>query len=349
MKRLVILLLVVLGACSGKEQSGLKYRFASQEEGRQLKLEDTAYYNSLSQTDIDWRLQSSGQSIDEFKAVAASEIQEFTDEEKQVLSKVMAFIEARTAELGFRMPVTDEIIFIKSDMADEAHMGGYTMCNKIYLETGLLNLMTGGYRSDPQYDADYLEYLVQLSHTFISHEIFHCLTRNDAQFRQLVYSLIGFTVMDHEVEFGPTVSNLLLHNPDVEHIDNWAEFTIGGEKRRCALVAVFPGSYADAAAENPDLTFYGSLQGVLVPLDNPDTTIQIEDAEDFYDLVGRNTDYVWAPEECLADNFSYLITFGFNGHYDLDPDTRKVVFIPYGTPQLIRSLHKALLDYCPAD
>lgn len=40
-----------------------------------------------------------------------------------------------------------------------------------------------------------------------------CLTRNNAEFREAMYGLIGFKVMDHDVAFGPTVRNLLLKNP----------------------------------------------------------------------------------------------------------------------------------------
>ena len=52
----------------------LKYRFATQEEGRQLKLANTGYLEALTQNDIDWKLQTSGQSLEEFKAVAVFSI-----------------------------------------------------------------------------------------------------------------------------------------------------------------------------------------------------------------------------------------------------------------------------------
>lgn len=67
----------------------------------------------------------------------------------------------------------------------------------------------------------------------LAHELFHCLTRNDADFRKTMYGLIGFTVMDHELELKGENKNMILANPDVEHIDNYAEFTINGQKRKC--------------------------------------------------------------------------------------------------------------------
>jgi hypothetical protein len=81
------MLVAGLAACTSRQPSALKYRFASQEEGQQLKLVNTSYFEALTQNDIDWKLQSSGQSLEEFKAVAA--------EEKKAISKVMDFIEGR--------------------------------------------------------------------------------------------------------------------------------------------------------------------------------------------------------------------------------------------------------------
>ena len=116
------------------------------------------------------------------------------------------------------------------------------------------------------------------------------------------------------------IRNLLLQNPDVDHDDCWGEFTIEGQKRCCALVSVYPGTYAEAAEEDPDASFYAYMQSVLVPLDEPDTMIPIADMPGFYDLLVR---------------------------YDLTLDTRKVLFVPYATPALIRGIHATLLEHFP--
>lgn len=52
----------------------------------------------------------------------------------------------------------------------------------------------------------------------------------------------------------------------------------------------------------------------------------IKDAENFFDLVGRNTDYIINPEEILAENFAFLLT-------------RKPVT---ETPELIEKMRQAL-------
>lgn len=348
--------LTVLTACTSDDDDDpitsptvttdtIRYHFASQEEGRRLRMDNTAYFESLTQNDIDWKLAVSGKSLDEFKALAAGQIEDFTAEEKQALSKTMDFIEARCKELGFRLPCKEEIVFIKTKMDDEGHVGGYTLKNEIYLCDFETERFARAYQGDATLDADYREYRIHLAREIVSHEIFHTLSRNDAEFRQLMYNLIVFTIMDHEIEFGPTVKNMLLHNPDVERYDNYADFTINGQKHRCTLIAAYPSSYADAAAVNPDANFFYDMQSVLVPLDEPDTMIPISDASDFYSVIGHNTDYVCAAEECMADNFSFLIAYGFNGRYDHWVEDNKIHFIPYETPQLIRNMHNTLLEH----
>ena len=324
----------------------LRYHFASQEEGRQLKMANTAYFDGLNQNDLEWKTWHSGATLAEYKALAEEQIVDFTEEEKQVINSAMDFVESRCAELGIQLPLHDEIVFIKSNMADEGYAGGYTHKNEIYLSSYVLGYATRA--SQGEYGDLDREYFLHFTHELVAHEIFHVLTRGDAQFRQRIYSLVGFTVMDHDVEFGPAVRSVLESNPDVEHYDNWAEFTIGGVKRRCILTAVYTSSYAEAVAIDSGANFFYYTQGVLVPLDEPNTMIPIDQATDFYDIMGHNSDYLLAAEEYLADNFSYLIAYGLDGRYDFDWDQDRIVVTPYPTPQLIRSMHNTLTQYYPS-
>lgn len=321
----------------------LRYHFASQTEGRQLKMANTAYFDGLNQNDLEWKTWHSGASLAEYKALAEAQIVDFTEEEKQIVNSAMDFVESRCAELGIQLPLHDEIVFIKSNMADEGYAGGYTHKNEIYLSSYVLGYATRA--SQGEYGDLDREYYLHFTHELVAHEIFHVLTRGDAQFRQRIYSLVGFTVMDHDVEFGPAVRSVLESNPDVEHYDNWAEFTIGGVKRRCILTAVYTSSYAEAVAIDSGANFFSYTQGVLVPLDEPNTMIPIDQATDFYDIMGHNSDYLLAAEEYLADNFSYLIAYGLDGRYHFDRDQDRIVVTPYPTPQLIRSMHNTLTQY----
>ena len=321
----------------------LRYHFASQEEGRQLKMANTAYFDCLNQNDLDWKTWHSGATLAEYKAFAEEQIVGFTEEEKQVINSAMDFVESRCAELGIQLPLHDEIVFIKSNMADEGYAGGYTHKNEIYLDAYFLGLAVRA--SQGEFSDMDREYFLHFTHELVAHEIFHVLTRGDAQFRQRMYGLVGFTVMDHEVEFGPAVRGVLESNPDVERYDNYAEFTIGGVKRPCILTAVYTSSYAEAVVIDSEANFFNYTEGVLIPLDEPNTMIPIEQATDFYDIMGYNSNYLLAAEEYLADNFSYLVAYGLDGRYDFDRDQDCLVFIPYPTPQLISSIHNMLTQY----
>ena len=350
MKRLFLLLaicsLMTAGCCNNRNDGSthIRYRYATAEEGRQLRLANTAYIDGTNQNNIDWKLRCSGKTLDDYKAIAAAQIVDFTDEEKQAVDATMAYIEARFDELGINLRYDDEIVFIKTNMKDEGEAaGGYTLQNQIYLHQNTIEGIVDAWKGNPALAPGYLEYCTYYSHAIVAHELFHCLTRNDAAFREQMYRLIGFTVMDHEIEFGPTVREMLLHNPDVERYDNWAEFTIDGQKRRCILISVYRCNFAEAVATNPDAAFFDYLDSVLVPLDEPDTMIPIAQASDFYDIVGHNTNYILAAEEDLAENFSYMISDGFYGLHDYWND--KFDFIPYKTPQLIRNICSTLQSY----
>ena len=321
--------------------SHISYRYASAEEGRQLRLNNTNYFNALTQNDIDWKFRCTGKTVDEYKVFAADQIKDFTDEEKKALDAMITLVETRLDALDVCLR-TDEVVFIKTDMQDERGADGFTHKNEIYLASYLVEDLVCALQGNIIYSPDYLEYVSFDIQYLIAHELFHCLTRNDARFRQQMYSLIGFTVMDHEVEFSPAVRNVLLQNPDVERFDHWAEFTIHGEKRRCILIPVYECSFAEAVATDPEASFFDYMQCVLVPLDAPDTMIPVEEASDFYSVVGHNTDYMMAAEECLADNFAFLVAYGLIGRFYLNDS---IQFISYQTPQLILNICETLRNY----
>lgn len=100
----------------------------------------------------------------------------------------------------------------------------------------------------------------------------------------------------------------ILANTDVEHQDNYATFTIGGEKRNCALLSLYTATWEEAYAEVGDKArFFDYHETVLIPIDTPDTWYSTDDASDFWDVMGKNTDYIDGAEECMADNFSFAV------------------------------------------
>lgn len=57
-----------------------------------------------------------------------------------------------------------------------------------------------------------------------------------------------------------------------------------------------------------------------MPVDDLGTLYTAEDAANFWEVFGRNTDYVIDPEETLADNFAFTIIYGPEGREYESPE-----------------------------
>lgn len=288
----VILLLIIGDICITEiYASKIPHRFASAEEGKELMLSNTEYYENITQIDIDNRLGRSGATLDELLEASTSEVKSFNLFERYLIDRHIANM-ARTLERNsYELPELEEIQFIKTDMTVEGmSASGYTHGTQIYLNSA--NVI-----------ASVIPETGKFFERTLWHELFHCLTRNNPEFRSKMYSLINFTVTGTDFELPPCVRDLYRSNPDVEHHDSYATFNIDGQNIDCFVVSIWlqeqDGSYSDEA--------------VLVPVDGTDTYYLPEQASNFYEVFGNNTDYIYDPEECMADNFKYAMYFGIEG------------------------------------
>ena len=117
--------------------------------------------------------------------------------------------------------------------------------------------------------------------------------------------------------------NQIIANPDVEHHNSYATFTINGEKKDCYLVFL-----TDNVFEKPGDTFFDGMYSGVVPLDGS-AVYRVEEVEDFWDIVGRNTDYVEDPEELMATNVAYALMNLDNGYEG------------FGSPEILQGI----IDY----
>ena len=77
--------------------------------------------------------------------------------------------------------------------------------------------------------------------------------------------------------------------------------------------------------KNVDDNFFDCMGTALVPIDGSNTFYLPEDASNFWDVFGENTEYVIDPEECIAENFSYAMTYGLDG-------------VEYKNPEIIEAI-----------
>ncbi|MBO7700473.1 MAG: hypothetical protein J6S47_05340 [Eubacteriaceae bacterium] len=277
----------------------LPHRFASAEEGRDIMLSNTEYYDNLTQNDLDFRMGKTGATKEEFLDASRESVTDFYFFEKWYLNSRLARMALNLRLKGYDLPEVEEIVFIKADMDIESGASGYTHGTQIYLNGGLvtayalMDIIPGS-----------SEFMDQL----LYHELFHCLTRSNPPFRADMYSLIHFTVTGTEYELPPCVLDRFISNPDVEHHDSYAAFIIDGQQIDCYTVWITTKSYAEAQSG-----FMSNDATVLVPVDGTDVYYTREQASNFDDVFGTNTGYVTDPEECMADNFAYAMLYGMKG------------------------------------
>ena len=272
------------------------HRFASAEEGRALLLANTDYYSQITQTDMDFRLGHGNATLDELLERSTAEIKNFNIIEKYIVDRHIAKMARKLAKNNYELPLPEKITFVKTDMSVEIMTAsGYTHGTEIYLNS--INIAISAIPGAGQY-----------FEKLLWHELFHCLTRNNPGFRAQMYSLIHFTVADSDFELPPCVRERYLSNPDVEHHDSYAAFMIEGQKIDCFLVWMATTDYSETqSGTEPDKI------AVLVPIDGADIYYTRDQASNFDEILGTNTDYVIDPEECMADNFAYAMCYGTDG------------------------------------
>ena len=111
-------------------------------------------------------------------------------------------------------------------------------------------------------------------------------------------------------------------------------------KKRTDTAAPETGQVAKTASEAtivtylPDVNcrphdFFRKVRPAVVPISQPDRVLRTEEVPDFWKVVGKNTDYVIAAEECVAENFALaLMVFDDSEAMDALPNpeiTRKII------------------------
>jgi len=318
---LLLILSLLLPACLA-EGGGIGYRFADADEAAQLLLSNRDYYDNLTQNDLNFRMQKLDATLQELEDFAAKQTRDYTDAEKARIDQALALIQKNCAERGYVLPPMDDIVFAKTTMREECDASGYTHGTQIYMGQSVFDDILA-YPDDPSTQAKF--------DALVAHELFHCLTRNHPDFRAAMYGILGFTVVDEDYVFPPEIREQIISNPDVGHHNAYAAFDINGHMTNCTVVFITRKPFAKAG----DSLFDGMATG-LVPIDDPSTMYTAGDAANFWNVFGRNTDYVVDPEETLADNFADTMIFGLDG-------------MEYKSPEIIQAIEELLKAGFAAD
>ena len=284
---------------SEETKNTIPFKFATKEEGIKCFLDNKEYLKKFNQNKLEYTLQKKGATMEEYLEFAKNQILDWTDEEKNIITRGMKIIEDKFKERNWKMPPLETIIFIKTTMKEENNVTGYTHGTQIYLKD-----VAEIYKEENGTDEQMPKKVMHI----LCHELFHCLTRCNTDFRRDMYKLINYTVVDKDFELPPSVWEYYIVNPDVEHHNSYATFNVDGK-----LIDCFTAFVTLRHFEKEGDKFFDVSTTALVPIDGTDTYYKKDEVANFDDVFGKNTAYVIDPEECMSDNFSLALMNGREG------------------------------------
>ena len=98
------------------------------------------YYAGFCPNELEFKMQKKGASMEEYKAFAVEQVMDFTQEEIDTADALFAEMEETLTANGYTLPPLDEIILVKTTMAEECNVSAYTHGTQIYLSEKYLKL-----------------------------------------------------------------------------------------------------------------------------------------------------------------------------------------------------------------
>lgn len=291
----MLLVVGVAGPAAAQPETAPKFRFASQAEGTSWLTTRDRFVQALSPFDRQSRLATSRE-VAETEFLKHIGAQVLTWKEAQSTRVTGLLDQLRTKLEPYQLPLPEEIVLIHTTGREEGR-AAYCRRNAIILPRSVLR------SSDLQ-----LERL-------LAHELFHVLSTHATELRQRLYAIIGFRD-GPTVELPPTLRDRKITNPDGPLPDCYLDI-----EREGARETVVPVLYSSSAQFDPAkgdsffpflvfrLMVVEKVEGKWQPKLKDEEPILLEpkELESFYAQIGRNTDYIYHPDEILAVNFVHLL------------------------------------------
>jgi len=293
-----LLFSILLLSCNAANQKqmlktkSLVMKFASAEEARELLTTEDTFTQAWSVFDIESRMGKAGSSKSDLLAFISEQAMEWSDEDRQKINAALKRIEKSIAELNLNLSLEQEVILVKTTAKEEGGAAGYTRGNYIVLSEAFKDMKAP--------DLDKL----------LVHELFHVISRSNPKLREKLYGLIGFKMMP-EIAYPDVLKPLRITNPDATQTDSYIDLKVGDETVSCMMVLYAKGNYKGGS-------FFNYLSIGFLKVEGEETKIPVIGAEgpvifgmgeveNFYEQVGRNTQYIIHPEEIMADNFAFAV------------------------------------------
>ena len=275
---------------------GTVLKFADIDQASAALANVDAFFESMSPFDRSARLMTREPvGLEEFQTFASSQARPWNVAERTSILEAARGV--GTKLIPFHLPLPAEIVLVKTTGKEEGDAAYCRGRNVIVLPVRKL----GGSR-------DQLENL-------LAHELFHILSRNHPGLRTSLYGAVGFKLCS-PIELPARLSDRKITNPDAPGIEHYINVRINQNEH--PVVPVLFSNTAQFEADSGK-TFFDYLTLNLMVIERLDGNwrpsirdgkpwlIEIKDAENFHEQVGRNTGYIIHPEEIIADNFVMMI------------------------------------------
>ncbi|QQL45189.1 hypothetical protein [Sulfuriroseicoccus oceanibius] len=289
MKRLIVLVVAFWSWCGVAAADSLAEasRFCSVDEGRALLGVEDEYMRCWSRFDTESRVGKAGGTQQEWRAFAAEQVLPWSVRDRERIGAILKKMDEEAALRGWTsLPIPDRIRFVKTSMREEGGAAGYTRQDYIVLTA----------RLDEMSDAR-LEHLV-------AHEVFHVLSRNAEDFRRAMYGIIGFSMMP-SIDYPEGLKERRITNPDAPQTDCYIELMRGGQEIKAMMVMYSEEDYRGGSFFEYLRIGFLVLDESLKPrmVDGKAEVLDVAEVGNFFEQVGRNTNYIIHPEEIMAENF----------------------------------------------
>lgn len=265
--------------------------FASVDEARAVLGKRDEFVAQLSAFDRAARMKSATPVREaDFLAFAGRSAVAWDPQHKARVEAALAALKPRLARLDVALP---EPVLLVATTGQEEGQAEYTRGNAIVLPRSFFA------SADKS-----LEFV-------LAHELFHVLSRQDAELREDLYEVIGFERCD-KLALPTSLASRKITNPDAPISRHCIGITWNGDAYRA-----LPVLYADApwtpqrGGEIFDYLQFRLLLDTSARADSPAGSVRLvkfDQVAGFFEKVGNNTTYVIHPEEILADNFAQILT-----------------------------------------
>ncbi|KAJ3424185.1 microtubule-associated protein [Anaeramoeba flamelloides] len=305
----------------------------SVEAGKKILLTQDDYINNLSRYDLSSKPKRKKPiSKNALMAYQSKQVMSWSGQEKLVLRKAIQKLKPRLENYELFFP---EVIYLVKTTGEEE--GGASYCrgaNGIFLASTMVRTASTKKKKSEVKSVNELAEL-------ICNELWHISSRNAPKENiDKIYSAIGFQRLPKPFQLPEAINKIKISNPDAIFIEHYISVEVDSitniqneqeivevkeeeeEKNTYVLdmipilyssIPLFTGKKDDSCYNYLQLSFLviektKEEEWKPVVMNNELLFVGIGDLpSSFWEQVGRNTDYIFHPDEIIADNFTHII------------------------------------------